>query len=87
MIAFNEMDLYAVQTLAVGRDPFNVAHAPVPEKIERVVWLDALVHPIRDAGVHLVSRGERPITVANDIEVPEVEIGRKPGVGHTLIMK
>ncbi len=87
MIAFNEMYLYAVQTLSIGRNLFNVAHAPVPEKIERVVWLDALVHPIRDARVHLIGVGERSITVANDIEVPEVKIGREPGISHTLIMK
>jgi hypothetical protein len=61
MIAFNEMDFFAVQKIAIGRGPFNVAQAPVPEKIQCVVWLDAPVHPIRDARIHLVGGRERSI--------------------------
>jgi hypothetical protein len=87
MVAFNEMDLIAVQTLAIGRDLFNAAHAKVPEKIQRVVWLDALVHSIHDASIHLFRARKRSITVANDVEMPEVKIGREPSISHIFIMK
>ena len=87
MIAFNEMDLFAVQTLAIGRDLFDAAHAETAEEIQRVVWLDTLVHPIHDARVHLFRGRERSIAVANDIEMPEVIVGREPSVSHNLIMK
>jgi hypothetical protein len=87
VIAFNEVGLFAVQTLAVGRNLFDAAHAEIPKEIQHVVWLDALVHPIRDARIHLSRGRERPIAVSNDIEVPKMKIGREPGISHNLIMK
>ena len=70
MVALNEMDRLAVQALSIGRNPFNAAHAKVPKEIQRVVCLDALVHTIRDARIHLFRGRERSIAVTNDIEVP-----------------
>jgi hypothetical protein len=70
--ALNKMNRLAVQTLSIGRNPFNAAHAKVPKEIQRVVCLDALIHPIRDARIHLFRGREWSIAVANDIEVPEV---------------
>ena len=87
MIAFNEMDSFAVQTLAIGCNLFDAAHAEIAEKIQRVVWLNALVQSIRDARIHLFRCRERSIAVANDIEMTEVKVGREPSVSHTLIMK
>ena len=87
VIAFNEMDSFAVQTLAIGCNLFNAAHAEIAEKIQRVVWLDALVQSIRDARIHLFRACKRSITVANDIEVPEVKVGCEPSISHIFIMK
>jgi hypothetical protein len=87
MIAVNEMDRLAAQALAVGRDLFNIAHAKVPKEIERIVLLNARVHPIQDARIHLFRALKRTIAIADDVEVPEVKIGREPRIGHVLIMK
>ena len=81
------MDRLAVQALAIGRYLFNAAHAKIPKKIERVVLLDVRVHPIRDEAIHLFRVRKRTIAIADDVEVPEVEIGCEPGIGHVLIMK
>ena len=87
MVSLNKMDSLAVQTLAIGSDFFNAAHAEITDEIQYVIWLDALVHPIHDARIHLFRGRERSIAVANDVEVPEVEIGREPSISHIFIMK
>jgi hypothetical protein len=51
------------------------------------VFCNALVYPILDARIHLVHSRERAIAVANDVEVPEVKIGREPYISHIHIMK
>jgi hypothetical protein len=87
VVSLDKMDRLAVQALAIGRHLFNAAHAKVPKKIERVVWLDVSVHPVRDVHIHLFRARKRTIAIADDVEVPEVEIGCEPGFGHVLIMK
>src|ERR1035437_2668707 len=87
MISVNEMDRLAAEALAVGRDLFNAAHAKIPKEIERIVLLDVCVHPIQDERIHLFRARKRTIAVADDVEVPEVKIGREPRVGHISIMK
>jgi hypothetical protein len=87
MVSLDKMDRLAVQALAIGRDLFDAAHAEIPKKIQRVVWLDTVVHPIRDARIHLFRGRERSIAVANDVEMPKVKVGREPSISHTLIMK
>ena len=87
MVSLNKMDRLAVQELAIGRHLFNAAHAEIPKKIERIVWLDVRVHPIRDARIHLFRVLKRTIAIANDVEMPEVKIGCEPRIGHVSIMK
>jgi len=87
MVSLDKMDRLAVQALAIGRHLFNAAHAKIPKEIERIVWLDVRVHPIRDARIHLFRVLKRTIAIANDVEVSEVKIGCEPGIGHVLIMK
>lgn len=87
MVSLDKMDRLAVQALSIGRNPFNAAHAKVPKEIQRVVCLDALVHPIHDVRIHLFRSRERSIAVANDIEVPEVKVGREPSINHVVIME
>ncbi len=87
MVSLDKMDRLAVQALAIGRDLFDAAHAEITEEIQRVVCLDALVHSIRDARIHLFRCRERSIAVANYIEMPEVKVGREPGISHIFIMK
>ena len=74
MVAFNEMDLFAVQTLSIGRYLFDTAHAKIPKEVERIVLLDVRVNPIRDVRIHLFRGRERSIAIADDVEVPEVKI-------------
>ena len=81
------MDRLALQALAIGRHLFNAAHATVPKEIQRVVCLDALFHPIRNVRIHLFRARERSIAVANDVEVPEMEVGREPSISHIFIME
>src|ERR1017187_3238937 len=81
------MDRLAVQALAIGRYLFNAAHAKIPKEVERVVWLDVRVHPIRDVRIHLFRALKRTIAIADDVEVPEVKIGCEPRIGHVSIMK
>src|ERR1035437_818429 len=81
------MDRLALQALTIGRHLFNAAHAKIPKKIERIVWLDVRVHPIRDARIHLFRALKRTIAIADDVEVSEVEIGCEPRIGHRPIMK
>ena len=87
MVSLNKMDRLAIQALAIGRHLFNAAHAKVPKEIERVVWLDVRVHPIRDVRIHFFRARKRTIAIADDVEVPEVKIGCEPGIGHVPIMK
>ena len=87
MVSLNKMDRLAVQALAIGHHLFNVAHAEIPKEIQRVVRLDVRVHPIRDVRIHLFRTRKRTIAIANDIEVPEVKIGREPRIGHSPIME
>jgi hypothetical protein len=87
MVSLDKMDRLAVQALAIGRDFFNASHAKIPEKIERIVWLDVRVHPIHDARIHLFRVLKRTIAIANDVEVSEVKIGCEPGIGHVPIIK
>ena len=87
MVSLNKMDRLAVQTLAIGHHLFNAAHAKIPKKIERIVWLDVRVHPIRDVRIHLFRVVKRTIAIADDVEVPEVKIGCEPSIGHVPIMK
>jgi hypothetical protein len=87
MVSLNKMDRLAVQELAIGRHLFNAAHAEIPKKIERIVWFDVRVHPIRDARIHLFRVLKRTIAIADDVEVSEVKIGCEPGIGHIPIMK
>ena len=81
------MDRLAVQALAIGRHLFNAAHAEIPKEIERIVWLDVRVHPIRDARIHLFRVLKRTLAIVDDVEVSEVKIGCEPGLGHVPIMK
>jgi hypothetical protein len=87
MISLNKMDRFAAQTLAIGRHLFNAAHAKIPKEIERIVWLDVRVHPIRDVRIHLFRARKRTIAIADDVEVPEVKIGGELRIGHVPIMK
>jgi len=87
VVSLDKMDRLAVQELAIRSHLFNAAHAKIPKEIERIVWLDVRVHPIRDGHIHLFRVRKRTIAIANDIEVPEVKIGCEPGIGHVPIMK
>ena len=87
MVSLNKMDRLAVQTPAIGRHLFNVPHAEIPKEIEGIVRLDVRVHPIRDVRIHLFRARKRMIAIADDVEVPEVKIGREPRIGHAPIMK
>jgi len=87
MVSLDKMDRFAVQALAIGRDFFNAAHAKIPKEVESIVLLDVRVHPIRDVRIHLFRTRKRAVAIADDVEVPEVEIGCEPGIGHVLIMK
>jgi hypothetical protein len=87
VVSLDKMDRLAVQELAIRSHLLNASHAKIPKKIERIVWLDVRVHPIRDARIHLFSVLKRTLAIADDVEVSEVKIGCKPGIGHVLIMK
>ena len=87
MVSLNKMDRLAVQAHAIGRHLFSIAHAEIPKEIERIVWLDVRVHPICDVRIHLFRGRKRTIAIADDVEVPEVKIGREPRIGHTPIKK
>jgi hypothetical protein len=87
MVSLDKIDRLAVQTLAICRHFFNASHAKISKKIERIVWLDVRVHPIRDARIHLFRVLKRTIAIENDVEVSEVKIGCEPGIGHVFIMK
>ena len=87
MVSLNKMDRLAVQALAIGRHLFNVSNAEIPKEIQRIVRLDVRVHPIRDVRIHLFCARKRTIAIADDVEVPEVKVGREPRIGHSPIMK
>ena len=87
VVSLDKMDRLAVQALAIGRHLFNAAHAEIPKKIERIVWLDVRVHPICDVRIHLFRTRKRAIAIADDVEVPKVKIGCEPSIGHVPIMK
>jgi hypothetical protein len=87
MVSLDKMDRLAVQELAIRSHLLNASHAKIPKKIERIVWLDVCVHPIRDARIHLFRVLKRTLAIADDVEVSEVKIGCEPGIGHVPIIK
>jgi hypothetical protein len=83
VIAFDKMDRLTGQALSIGNHVLCPPQAKVPKEIENVVRLNAGVHAVCDCIVHGLHVRKRAIAVPNDIEVPEVEVGREPDITHT----
>jgi hypothetical protein len=85
MVSVNEMDCLAGDLIAIEGDGLRAAHAEVSEEIEHVIRLDQRIRALQDGGVHLSRVRERTVAVANDIEVPQMKVGRKPSVSHNAV--
>jgi hypothetical protein len=82
VVSVNEMDCLAGDLIAIEGDGLWAAHAEVSEEIEHVIRLDQRIQTLQDGRVHLSRVCERTVAVANDIEVPQMKVGRKPNVSH-----
>lgn len=82
VISVDEVDRLAGNLIAIEGDCLWSSHAEIPEKIEHVIRLHRRIHALQDSRVHLLRIRERTLAVANDVEVPEMEVGRKPSVSH-----
>jgi hypothetical protein len=87
VISVDEVDRLAGNLIAIESNCFWSSHAKVPEEIEYVVRLHRRIHPFDDCLVHLLRVRERTVAVANDVEVPEMKVGRKPGVSHDDVVQ
>ena len=82
VIAVDEMDGIASQSVTIRRHAVVLAETEISEKIKRVVWLHTGIQSIHNHLIHLPRIRERAIAISNDVEVSKVKIGRKPNVGH-----
>ncbi len=85
VVSVNEVDRLAGDLIAIEGDGLWASHAEVSEEIEHVIWLDQRIQTLQDGGIHLPRVSERTVAVANDIEVPQMKVGRKPGVSHNAV--
>jgi hypothetical protein len=85
VVSVNEVDCLAGDLIAIEGDGLRAAHAEIPEEIEHVIWLDQRIQTLQDGCVHLSRVCERTVAVANDIEVPQMKVGRKPSVSHNAV--
>jgi hypothetical protein len=83
VIAFDKMDRLTSEALSIGNHLLCSSQTKVSKEIENVVRLNAGVHALCDCIVHGLHARKRAIAVPNDIEVPEVEVGREPDITHT----
>lgn len=82
VIAVDEMDGIASQSVTIGRHAVVLAEAEISKEINRVVWLHTGVQSIHNHLIHLPRICEWAIAISNDIEVSKVKVGRKPSVSH-----
>ena len=87
VISVDEVDRLTGNLLSIGRYGFGSAHTKVSEKIENIIRLHRSIQSLQDGRVHLLRVGERTVAVANDVEVPKVEVGGEPNVGHHQIIQ
>lgn len=84
VVAFDEVDCFAVDPLAIGRDLFDSPQAEISKEIEHVIRLHTFVQTVCDHLVHFLSSRKGTIAVPNDIEVTEVKVGCEPNIAHSL---
>jgi hypothetical protein len=82
VISVDEVDRLAGNLIAVKGYSLWPSHAEVAKEIDHVVRLDQGIQTFQDGRVHLPRVRERTVAVANDVEVPEMKVGRKPNVSH-----
>jgi hypothetical protein len=82
VISVDEVDRLAGNLIAIEGDCLWSSHAEVPEEIEHVIRLHRRIHALHNSRVHLMRACERTVAVTNDVEVPEMKVGRKPSVNH-----
>jgi len=80
--AFDKVDRLTGQALSIGNHLLCPSQAKVPKDIEHVVRLNAGVYAVCDCIVHGLHARKKAIAVPNDIEVPQVEVGREPDIMH-----
>ena len=82
VIAVDEMDGLASQAVAICRHAVVLAETKISEKIQCVVGLHKGIQAIHNHFIHLPRICERAIAISDDVEVPEVKVGREPDVSH-----
>jgi hypothetical protein len=82
VISVDEVDRLAGNLIAIDGNCLWSSHAEVPEEIEHVIRLYRRIHALDNSRVHFLRVRERTLAVANDVEVPEMEVGGKPSVSH-----
>ncbi len=85
VVSVNEVDCLAGDLIAIEGDGLRAAHAEVTEEIEHVIWPDQRIQTLQDGRVHLPRVCEGTVAVANDVEVPQMKVGRKPSVSHNAV--
>jgi hypothetical protein len=82
VIAVDEMDGLASQTITVCRHVVMLAETEISEEIQCVVGLHKGIQSIHNHLIHFPRICEWAIAISNDIEVSKVKVGRKPSVSH-----
>jgi hypothetical protein len=86
VIAFDKMNRFAVQPLAIGCYVFRSPQTEIAEEIQNVICFRTCIHAVRDCIVHFMSVLERTIAVPDDVEMSEVKVGREPNVTHLSML-
>jgi hypothetical protein len=82
VISFDHMYVSADDAITILAGLIRSPKAKISQKVKHVICADKLVQVGENRRVHLFDRRERTAAVANDIAMPEMKVGRKPGIDH-----
>jgi hypothetical protein len=91
VVPLDEMDGLASQSFSIRRHVPGAAETEVSEEVERIVRFHTGIHALQNRLihlihlihlVHLVRVGKRTLAETNDVEVPQMKVGREPNVSH-----
>jgi len=87
VISGHREDLLAFNPSAISADPYLVSHAKITQEIKNVIGFHGRIQPFDNCLIHLFDGRERPIAVADDVGVTEMEVCAEPRIWHSLRRK
>jgi len=82
VVASYKVDRFARHPFSIGRYLLLSSYTEVTKEIEDIVLLCARIHSLYNHIVHLMRVSKGMVAVADNIEIPEMQVGRKPNIAH-----